>query len=65
MFVATNSQNKTEKNYRNPERALIRYKFMEILVRIAGDKYIYHNKFCGKYSMAFRLMLENGLKKKL
>lgn len=36
-YVATNSVK--EKNYLNPERNLVRYQFMEILVRIAVDKY--------------------------
>lgn len=30
----------TEKSDFNPERSLIRYQFMEILLRIAHDKYI-------------------------
>ena len=33
LFIATNSQK--DKNPRNPDRALVRYLFMEIFVRIA------------------------------
>eukprot|EP01017_Pseudomicrothorax_dubius_P005020 TRINITY_DN11162_c0_g1_i1.p1 TRINITY_DN11162_c0_g1~~TRINITY_DN11162_c0_g1_i1.p1 ORF type:complete len:422 (+),score=86.12 TRINITY_DN11162_c0_g1_i1:71-1267(+) len=37
-FIATNSSEIKTKN--NPDRALTRFKFMEIMVRIAEDKYI-------------------------
>ena len=56
-FVATNSsQNKP--NPRNPERQLIRYQLMEILVRIAIDKFIKggHTK---SYAEALKLAFEN------
>eukprot|EP00347_Sterkiella_histriomuscorum_P006983 403350697 len=38
-FVATNSGTK-KNNPRNPERQLVRYQFMEVLVRLAVDKFI-------------------------
>ncbi len=37
-FIATKYQD-GKKNPRNPEKALIRYQFLEILVRCAGEKY--------------------------
>ncbi|KAL4447089.1 hypothetical protein ABPG74_013941 [Tetrahymena malaccensis] len=49
-IIATSSVQKTN-NYLNPDKVLIRYKFMEIFVRIAGDKYIKYGK-CKKYSEA-------------
>jgi hypothetical protein len=38
-FVATNSGVK-KNNLRNPDRQLVRYQLMEILVRLSQDKYI-------------------------
>lgn len=53
-----------EKNLRNPDRALIRYSFMEILVRLAADKYI-KTKQLTSYTEAFSAILKDGLEKKL
>ena len=39
-FISTKSQGKEHNVNKNPERALIRYQFMETLVRIAEDRYI-------------------------
>lgn len=40
-FIATNSSE--IRGPRNPERALVRFQFMEILVRLAEDKYMKNN----------------------
>jgi hypothetical protein len=40
-FIACNaSANKIRKSPMNPDKALVRYQFMEIVVRLAEDKYI-------------------------
>ena len=49
-MIATSSVQKGV-NYLNPDKVLVRYKFMEILVRISADKYIKSGK-CKKYSEA-------------
>lgn len=45
-----------ERNPRNPDRALIRFQFIEVLVRIAFDKYIKNKKF-NTFSEAFKYIL--------
>lgn len=42
-FIATLSSTDFKGNPRNPERAIIRYQLMEVLVRIAEEKYIKNN----------------------
>ena len=42
-FIATLSSTDFKGNSRNPERGLIRYQLMEVLVRIAEEKYIKNN----------------------
>jgi hypothetical protein len=40
-FIATcSSAIEWKGNFRNPERALVRYQFMEFLVRLAEDKFL-------------------------
>ena len=41
-FVATNAGQKSG-NHRNPERQLIRFNFLEVLVRLSIDKFIKSN----------------------
>lgn len=53
-----------EKNLRNPDRALIRYSFMEILVRLAADKYI-KTKQLSTYCEAFKTLLNDDLLKRM
>ncbi|KAL4499138.1 hypothetical protein ABPG72_017040 [Tetrahymena utriculariae] len=53
-FIATNAQK--EKHPRNPDKALIRFQFMEVLVRLAFDKYI-KNKTFSSFSEAFKQIL--------
>ncbi|KAL4450444.1 hypothetical protein ABPG74_019342, partial [Tetrahymena malaccensis] len=58
-FVVTKTSTKIKRNPRNPEKGLIRYQFMEIIVRLAEDKYIRH-KITNKYSQALLLLLNEG-----
>ncbi|KAL4468589.1 hypothetical protein ABPG74_005092 [Tetrahymena malaccensis] len=39
-FITVNSSKNKEKNYRNPDKAMIRFEFLEVIARIAIDKYI-------------------------
>ena len=60
LFITTNTV--SVKLPFNPDRALVRYQFMEILVRIAFDKYL-KNKLCDSPSEAVRrLFQEHTLK---
>ncbi|KAL4486412.1 hypothetical protein ABPG72_007198 [Tetrahymena utriculariae] len=58
-FVVTKTSSKIKRNPRNPDKGLIRYQFMEIIVRLAEDKYIRH-KITNKYSQALSLLLNEG-----
>lgn len=39
-FITVNSSKNKDKNYRNPDKAMIRFEFIEVFARIAIDKYI-------------------------
>ncbi len=39
-FIAANAGQKLIKSKFNPERALVRFEFMEVLVRIAEDRFL-------------------------
>ncbi|KAL4497331.1 hypothetical protein ABPG72_011266 [Tetrahymena utriculariae] len=58
-IIATSSVQKIN-NYLNPDKVLIRYKFMEIFVRIAGDKYIKYGK-CKKYAEALTELFSDSV----
>lgn len=58
-FVVTKTSSRYKRNPRNPEKGIIRYQFMEILVRLCEDKYIRH-KITNKYSDALNLLLNDG-----
>lgn len=56
-FIATcSSAIEWKGNPRNPERALVRYQFMEFLVRLAEDKYVKHN-MAANFLEATKLLL--------
>ncbi|EAR89295.2 hypothetical protein TTHERM_00371100 (macronuclear) [Tetrahymena thermophila SB210] len=59
LFIATNFNQETNETVleNNPAKALIRYEFIEILVRIAHEKYPQM-----KYAEAFTYYFENDLK---
>ena len=64
-FVSTVTDVQKEKKFAyRPERALVRYQFMEILVRLAQYKYM-RNGLCESYAEAFRRLLEDGLQLQL
>lgn len=44
----------------NPGNSLIRYEFLEIIIRVAGDRYI-RNKLCTSYLDAFNRLLKEHL----
>jgi len=57
IFIATYTKTEKEKNPRNPDRALVRYQFMEGLVRIADQKYI-NTGMVTSYPEALKLLLQ-------
>jgi len=57
IFIATYTRTEKERNPRNPDRALVRYQFMEGLVRIADQKYI-GSGMASTYSEALKLLLQ-------
>ncbi|EGR30607.1 leucine rich repeat protein, partial [Ichthyophthirius multifiliis] len=63
-FVVTNSSTKFKKNNRNPDKGLIRYQFMEIIVRLSDDKYI-RNKIFNDQVEALNAFLDDGYLKAL
>ena len=60
VFITTNSATAIDwkGNPRNPERGLIRFQFMESLVRLAEEKY-FKTKQCKTHLEAVRLLLES------
>jgi len=62
LFITTNAV--SVKQPFNPDRALVRYQFMEILVRIAVDKYV-KQKVCATPSEALKLLLDGDVLKVL
>lgn len=54
LFIAANYA--VEKHKNNPERSLLRTNFIEILIRIAIEKYEKTNK-CNTISEAFEMLL--------
>lgn len=60
LFIAANYA--VEKHKNNPERSLLRTNFIEILIRIAIEKYEKTNK-CNTISEAFEMLLQINVKK--
>lgn len=58
-YVATNT-NSDSKNHLNPDRSLVRYEFLELLVRLSGDKYVKTGE-AKNYTDAFNRILSEGL----
>ncbi|CAK78575.1 unnamed protein product (macronuclear) [Paramecium tetraurelia] len=57
-FIATCAASfETERNHRNPERALCRYQFMEFLVRVSMVKYLEH-KLANNIAESVQLLLD-------
>lgn len=52
---------KEKKQPFNPGNSLVRYEFLELLVRIANDKYV-RNKVCQTNSQAFTMFIKDHLK---
>jgi len=61
IFIATYTKTDKEKNPRNPERALVRYQFMEGLVRMADQKYI-GNGLAATYKDALDMLVNESVK---
>ena len=61
VFIATYTKTDKEKNPRNPERALVRYQFMEGLVRLADQKYT-GNSLASSYTEALKMLLNESVK---
>eukprot|EP00357_Protocruzia_adherens_P001184 CAMPEP_0115016550 /NCGR_PEP_ID=MMETSP0216-20121206/27513_1 /TAXON_ID=223996 /ORGANISM="Protocruzia adherens, Strain Boccale" /LENGTH=922 /DNA_ID=CAMNT_0002387047 /DNA_START=323 /DNA_END=3091 /DNA_ORIENTATION=+ len=62
-FISTNSAANGITDSRNPKRALIRYQMMEILARLAMDKYIMKGN-CQSFPTAVRKLLKDSVLKK-
>lgn len=58
VFIASSSKAMKLKNYRAPEKALIRSEFIEAIGRIAIDKYI-RTKIAKTPSEALNLLINN------
>jgi len=56
------SQLKGGYNYRNPERGLNRYQLIEIITRIAEEKYIIKLKLTQDYPTALKMLWDKHLK---
>ena len=57
-FIATcSSALEWKGNFRNPERALVRFQFLEFLVRLAEDKYI-KSKLTNSHFEATSMLIE-------
>jgi len=60
IFIATYTRTEKEKNSRNPDRALVRYQFMEGLVRIADQKYL-GTGITNNYKDALKQLIDDNL----
>lgn len=58
LFIATSSKALKTKNYRQPEKALTRYEFLEVFSRLALDKYI-RNKITKSAQEAIKMFISN------
>jgi hypothetical protein len=59
-FIATNSSSLDLKSKTNPEKALVRFQFMEVLARIAERKYI-EGGVTKSHSEACKLLFQDGV----
>lgn len=61
IFIATYTKSDKEKNHRNPDRALVRYQFLEGLLRIAEQKYL-NSGLAQNYGEAMTMLMEESVK---
>lgn len=61
VFIATYTRTDKERNPRNPDRALVRYQFLEGLVRLSDQKYI-SNGLATTIPEALKMLLEENVK---
>ena len=61
IFIATYTRTEKDRNPRNPDRALVRYQFLEGLVRIAEHKYL-ASGLAGTFSDAVTMLSEENIK---
>lgn len=61
IFIATYTRTEKDRNPRNPDRALVRYQFLEGLIRIADHKYI-NSGLANNSPSAVTLLLEENIK---
>jgi len=61
IFIATYTKSDKEKNHRNPDRALVRYQFLEGLLRIAEQKYLGSGQV-STYADAMNMLMDESVK---
>ena len=60
VFIATFTKTEKEKNHRNPDRALVRYQFLEGLVRLADQKYA-NNGITEGYANSLKMLMDQSV----
>lgn len=60
IFIATYTRTDKDKNPRNPDRALVRYQFLEGLVRISEQKYL-NTGTVSTYADAMRMLMSESV----
>lgn len=61
IFIATYTRTDKERNPRNPDRAVVRYQFMEGLVRMCDQKYL-GNGVANSFTEAMKLLLDESVR---
>jgi len=61
IFIATYTRTDKERNPRNPDRAVVRYQFMEGLVRMCDQKYL-GNGVVSTFTEAMKLLLDESVR---
>ena len=60
-WAATTQSMIKKENFRTPERGIVRFQFMEVITRLAEQKYLYSN-ICESYFEALQKMYTENLK---
>ena len=61
VFIGTYTRTDKERNHRNPDRALVRYQFLEGLVRMADQKFI-GNGLAPNFPEAIKMLMNENVK---
>ena len=61
IFIATYTRTDKERNPRNPDRAVVRYQFMEGLVRMCDQKYL-GNGVANNFTEAMKMLLDESVR---